>query len=47
MITTIRQPAYEMGMQAAKIMLSLHRGQGDRRADYIPLCSSFAARTIC
>lgn len=28
-ITTIRQPAYEMGMQAAKIMLSLIEGEGE------------------
>ncbi|OKP97258.1 LacI family DNA-binding transcriptional regulator [Paenibacillus sp. P46E] len=28
-ITTIRQPAYEMGMKAAKIMLSLIEDQGD------------------
>ena len=34
-ITTITQPAYEMGMQAAKIFLSCIEKSGDAVSDYI------------
>lgn len=45
-ITTIRQPAYEMGMQAAKIILSCIEDKGSFCSNYISFPADLAARAV-